>query len=61
MPGDFQIKEGKIRGVESNGMICALLNLDLKKKNDETYAAGITELPVSSKVGEDPLKVPWTR
>jgi len=57
LPGDFQIKEGKIRGVESNGMICALFELGLEEKNDETYAAGITELPVSSKVGEDPLKV----
>lgn len=57
LPGDFQIKEGKIRGVESNGMICALFELGLEEKNDETYAAGITELPMSSKVGEDPLKV----
>ena len=57
LPGDFQIKEGKIRGVESNGMICALFELGLEEKNDETYAAGITELPDSSKVGEDPLKV----
>ena len=24
LPGDFEIKKGKIRGVESNGMICAL-------------------------------------
>ena len=56
LPGDFQIKEGKIRGVESNGMICALFELGLEEKNDETYAAGITELPMSAKVGEDPLK-----
>ena len=56
LPGDFQIKEGKIRGVESNGMICALFELGLEEKNDETYAAGITELPDTSKVGEDPLK-----
>lgn len=57
LPGDFQIKEGKIRGVESNGMICALFELGLEEKNDETYAAGITELPDTSKIGEDPLKV----
>lgn len=57
LPGDFQIKEGKIRGVESNGMICALFELGLEEKNDETYAAGITELPETAKVGEDPLKV----
>lgn len=57
LPGDFQIKEGKIRGVESNGMICALFELGLEEKNDETYAAGITELPETAMVGEDPLKV----
>ena len=57
LPGDFQIKKGKIRGVESNGMICALFELGLEEKNDETYAAGITELPETAMVGEDPLKV----
>lgn len=57
LPGNFQIKEGKIRGVESNGMICALFELGLEEKNDETYDAGITELPETAKVGEDPLKV----
>lgn len=57
LPGNFQIKEGKIRGVESNGMICALFELGLEEKNDETYAAGITELPETAMVGEDPLKV----
>lgn len=57
LPGDFQIKEGKIRGVESNGMICALFELGLEEKNDATYAAGITELPETAKAGEDPLKV----
>lgn len=57
LPGDFQIKGGKIRGVESNGMICALFELGFEEKNDETYAAGITELPETAKVGEDPLKV----
>ena len=57
LPGNFQIKEGKIRGVESNGMICALFELGLEEKNDETYAAGITELPETAKIGEDPLKV----
>ena len=55
LPGDFQIKEGKIRGVESNGMICALFELGLEEKNDETYAAGITELPESAVVGTDPM------
>lgn len=56
LPGDFEIKKGKIRGVESNGMICALYELGLEEKNDETYAKGIEELDSSAKVGEDPLK-----
>lgn len=56
LPGDFEIKKGKIRGVESNGMICALFELGLEEKNDETYAKGITELNSDAKVGEEPLK-----
>ena len=56
LPGNFEIKKGKIRGVESNGMICALYELGLEEKNDETYAKGIEELDSSAKVGEDPLK-----
>ena len=55
LPGDFEIKTGKIRGVESNGMICALFELGLEEKNDETYAAGITELSSDAPVGQDPL------
>ena len=45
LPGDFEIKAGKIRGEESNGMICALFELGLEEKTDETYAKGIEELP----------------
>ena len=56
LPGNFEIKKGKIRGVESNGMICALYELGLKEKNDETYAKGIEELNSDAKVGEDPIK-----
>lgn len=56
LPGDFKIKKGKIRGVESNGMICALYELGLEEKNDETYAKGIEELSSDAVVGEDPLK-----
>jgi len=55
LPGDFEIKQSKIRGVESNGMICALFELGLEEKNDETYAKGITELGEDAPVGEDPL------
>ena len=55
LPGDFAIKASKIRGVESNGMICALYELGLEEKNDETYAKGIEELNSDAPVGKDPL------
>ena len=55
LPGDFAIKLSKIRGVESNGMICALYELGLEKKTDETYAKGIEELGDNAVVGSDPL------
>ena len=56
LPGDFEIKVSKIRGVESNGMICALYELGLEEKTDEAYARGIEELDSSAPVGKDPLK-----
>ena len=55
LPGDFEIKVSKIRGVESNGMICALYELGLEEKTDEAYARGIEELDSDAKVGSDPL------
>lgn len=56
LPGNFEIKKSKIRGVESNGMICALFELGLEEKTEETYAKGITELDNDAKVGSDALK-----
>ena len=56
LPGDFEIKKSKIRGVESNGMICALYELGLEEKTEETYNKGICELNSDDKIGEDPLK-----
>ena len=56
LPGDFEIKAGKIRGEESNGMICALFELGLEEKTDETYAKGIEELDEDAPVGKDPLE-----
>ena len=53
---DGVIKKGSIRGVESNGMLCALFELGLEEKNDETYSKGIYELSCDAKVGDDPLK-----
>ena len=56
LPGDFEIKAGKIRGEESNGMICALFELGLEEKTDETYAKGIEELPADAPVGMDAME-----
>lgn len=56
LPGDFEIKASKIRGEESNGMICALFELGLEEKTDETYAKGIHVLADDAPVGEDPMK-----
>ena len=55
LPGNFEIKKGKIRGVESNGMICALFELGLEEKTEENYNKGICELDSTAKVGEDPI------
>ena len=55
LPGDFEIKKSKIRGVESSGMMCALFELGLEEKTDENYAKGIAELADDAPVGEDPL------
>ena len=55
LPGGFEIKQSKIRGIESNGMLCALYELGLEEKTEETYAKGICELSESAKVGTDPL------
>ena len=56
LPGDFEIKKSKIRGVESNGMLCALYELGLEEKNDTTYSKGIYEGDSNLKVGDDALK-----
>ncbi len=55
LPGNIEIKKSKIRGVESNGMLCALFELGLEEKNDLNYAKGICELDDSTTIGGDPL------
>lgn len=55
LPGNFEIKKSTIRGVESNGMICALFELGLEEKTEENYNKGIHELDADAPVGEDPL------
>lgn len=55
LPGNFEIKKSKIRGVDSCGMICALFELGLEEKTEENYNRGIEELNEDAPVGEDPL------
>ena len=50
LPGDFEIKKSKIRGVESFGMMCALFELGLEEKTEENYAKGIEELDENAPV-----------
>ena len=57
LPGDFKIKKGVIRGVESNGMMCSLQELGLDNKFlTEADKAGICELGEDAIPGEDPIK-----
>ncbi|WP_286915764.1 MULTISPECIES: phenylalanine--tRNA ligase subunit beta [Pseudomonas] len=48
LPGDFKIKKAKLRGVESNGMLCSQSELQVGEGND-----GLMELPVDAPTGED--------
>ena len=56
LPGDFEIKKSKIRGQESNGMICALFELGLEEKTEENYNKGIEELNDDAPVGKNPVE-----
>lgn len=57
LPGDFKIKPSKIRGVESNGMLCSLQELGIEEKFiEEEYKDGIYLLDEDAPVGEDPLR-----
>ena len=56
LPGDFEIKKSKIRGQESNGMICALFELGLEEKTEENYNKGIEELKEDAPVGKNPIE-----
>lgn len=48
LPGDFKIKQAKLRGVESFGMLCAAAELGLAEQSD-----GLLELPADAPVGTD--------
>lgn len=57
LPDNFEIKKSTIRGVESNGMLCALSELGLEEKTPENYEKGIYVLPNDAVVGTDPLDI----
>lgn len=48
LPGDFKIKKAKLRGVESNGMLCSASELQISEEDD-----GLMELPADAPVGQD--------
>lgn len=48
LPGNFKIKKAKLRGVESQGMLCAQAELQISDEN-----AGLMELAADAPVGTD--------
>ena len=53
LPPNFEIKKGKIRGIESEGMICALFELGLEEKTEQNYNKGIEILNDDAPIGMD--------
>ncbi|MGZ0086657.1 phenylalanine--tRNA ligase subunit beta [Caldibacillus thermoamylovorans] len=57
LPGHFKIKRAKLRGEESNGMICSLQELGVETKVvPKEYADGIFVFPSDAPVGADALE-----
>jgi len=56
LPGDFKISKSKKRGIDSDGMICALFELGLEEQTEENYNKGIHELDKNAPIGKDPLE-----
>ncbi len=57
LPGNFEIKQSKIRGEESNGMICSLQELGFEEKLiPEAYKDGIYYFPQEMEVGRPALE-----
>lgn len=56
LPGNFKIKKAKLRGEESNGMICSLQELGVEGKVvSKEFAEGIYVFPEDTEVGADAL------
>lgn len=63
--GDFEIKRAKIRGQESQGMICSLDELGLQSERaegifrlEEAYSEAFLETRLGTPFGELPLQIP---
>lgn len=58
LPGGIKIKKAKLRGQESNGMICSLQELGIEGRLvPKAYAEGIYVLPADTTPGADALDV----
>ncbi|PLR81512.1 phenylalanine--tRNA ligase subunit beta [Bacillus canaveralius] len=56
LPGNFKIKKAKLRGEESNGMICSLQELGIESKLvAKEYSEGIFVFPEDTEVGADAI------
>ena len=53
LPGGVEIKAGKIRGQESNGMLCALCEVGVEERTEENFNKGIEEVKSPLKPGSD--------
>lgn len=58
LPGNFKIKRAKLRGEESNGMICSLQEIGVEPKLiAKEFSSGIFVFPSDTPVGEDPIAI----
>ncbi|QTN00022.1 phenylalanine--tRNA ligase subunit beta [Sediminibacillus dalangtanensis] len=58
LPGNVKIKKAKLRGVESQGMICSLQELGIEEKFvPKEFAEGIFVFPEDAEVGSDALEL----
>lgn len=55
LPGNFEIKKCLKRGVESCGMLCALMEIGLEEDTPENYAKGICKLKDEALIGTNPF------